>query len=1248
MVVTESNGSKYYGVCITTYSLPTQEQASQIDTLFSDWRNANLADSDYEFAQHVQTQLAEAKETLLKMRHGAAEYTPLLTHAAEEKIDVLEQLLTPLRQSVLMESENIYIPTCLGVLSRWPWYDLLKDWLSLVVLTIQSTEFDRFPFERCVVNLIREVPLPPPGKLEIAIPFGMYKLYCSRPPINTPQVFKNYSCYPLFRTMSIENIVTLFELLATEYKIIFVSEHTSMLSLVCETLCGWMYPFYWHHILIPVLPIRLISYLQAPVPFLVGIQKDSFPHWKEDHWKPSDAAVVDIDNDIIDFPPLKVKLPSRERKKLVQHLEKHSGQTHHAIKRGVPETMKAAFPLGRLQLSTAESCIGARKIQDIPQSMYTTYSNAFLLEKASGIKRGANLSSPSNDHVHHSGNLGSAFGLASSHASVSSAQATSASSTTSASFRVPPPLPPPLKGASDSLAVVDEGVIRESIGSFGNPTPRHSVPRSPYDSSIVSDRSATPDIMVAMHQAIIDGPPESQPAPSSEPSKSAAKIPWWQKMTTSSSFVPAPKDEGLADKPKSPRSFFDKLLGVGDSHQSVASTSPSVQVESPDAESPPKLSINTDSVQQSPNLTHFKEGHIFHELCLAEKEVDIEVDQDDKDQDDEEYADRFTPDSNSSDDLSRSDMSTVTGTQMFSRKSQRVSGQQRSSVKEMFAKKKHSELSPTVTKAQKVKCVDKHECKMCYEELDARKHTIIMCQYCHIQIHSHCLVLTEAAPCALHFNEEKIAHGFFKTFTSLLKHYRTHMKKNVSPTASTESFEESTMEQWFNKPDFLAEFDSESRQFMTVLVDTQAYAQFILDRIERPEDDYEVLYFDESIKQKLNRSRMRFTKEPTPFLDETTYQITRTIEAMAYNTEQLPIDDFHSIDPYEWYPAFCSEPRPFQQLMTAEDQQMMRSHTHEVVQRSRQAVLKGKQDFSKWMKLRWRKSGDVGFSFVSMETQNKTFDDAVDKIGAVIDKYEAAHLSSQTREQLELAIQDLLEQNQLLQKTFDDCELQEGLMRVISIYQEHQAKFHALSPPTSSRSEAPPPLPPRKQTLSPLKSAASMDGDTKIARWVDSVSRDSPFEDTEIGAGRRTVSASDHPRSSAASTKTVSANDVSFIAIPNEDGHVQAISVNRVLFDLIAAQSAISLTFPDPPSGPDCEGTPKQTSPLDAVEPTPRQTTFSESDPAYLRPAPPICTENLEPNSAGTSAKDGAVAIVELSLVPETESQNQGTPSTGL
>lgn len=144
---------------------------------------------------------------------------------------------------------------------------------------------------------------------------------------------------------------------------------------------------------------------------------------------------------------------------------------------------------------------------------------------------------------------------------------------------------------------------------------------------------------------------------------------------------------------------------------------------------------------------------------------------------------------------------------------------------------------------------------------------------------------------------------------------------------------------------------------MNILVDTQGYAQFVLDRIERPENDYEIMFFDESIKQKLNRSRMRFSKEATPFLNENTYQISTKVMAMHFNTDDVPYSDSIVLGPFDWKPQCVTDPREFNPLLTEADRQMMRSHTNEVVQRSRIVSMinqRGKQDFSKWVKSKWK------------------------------------------------------------------------------------------------------------------------------------------------------------------------------------------------------------------------------------------------------------------------------------------------------
>jgi len=53
---------------------------------------------------------------------------------------------------------------------------------------------------------------------------------------------------------------------------------------------------------------------------------------------------------------------------------------------------------------------------------------------------------------------------------------------------------------------------------------------------------------------------------------------------------------------------------------------------------------------------------------------------------------------------------------------------------------------------------------------------------------------------------------------------------------------------------------------MAAFLDTTAFSFFAFERVVRAREDYEILFFDESIKAKLNRHKVRFSKEETPFL----------------------------------------------------------------------------------------------------------------------------------------------------------------------------------------------------------------------------------------------------------------------------------------------------------------------------------------------------------------------------------------------
>ncbi|KAI1309518.1 ARS-binding factor 1 [Mortierella claussenii] len=74
--------------------------------------------------------------------------------------------------------------------------------------------------------------------------------------------------------------------------------------------------------------------------------------------------------------------------------------------------------------------------------------------------------------------------------------------------------------------------------------------------------------------------------------------------------------------------------------------------------------------------------------------------------------------------------------------------------------------------------------------------------------------------------------------------------------------------------------DKEARPFMSAFTESQAFAQFIQDRVDRSPGDPEIMFFDEVIKAKINRSRFRLGKEDTKFLDDPSYGVQGTLKAI--------------------------------------------------------------------------------------------------------------------------------------------------------------------------------------------------------------------------------------------------------------------------------------------------------------------------------------------------------------------------------
>ncbi|KAJ3413960.1 hypothetical protein HDV05_007249 [Chytridiales sp. JEL 0842] len=1300
-IITEETGAKSYGVCVTIYEKLHPNIQHQLEVLLDDWKSECIATSDIEYMQHIQSQLAANQETILKAKSGihdprfGDEDTAEIIAMAEEKVALFRELLRPMQATILVDAEHCYAPRTIGLISHWPWHDVFVDWLREMLRVVGGVYDDvsamtspwRAPLERCLINIVHEIPLPPPGRVELSISVGQLRLFCSRPAVNSIQALQNFPLYPLFRSLSPTNVLTLFELALAERKIIFLSSHISMLTLAAETLCLILYPLSWQHILIPVLPARLLSYLQAPMPYIVGVQRDYFGKEQEEEWRPTDATLVDLDNDNLDNPSPVPLLPSKDRRKLLTRLQKYTTPHNPSLPplphsphtpvqqpaqkaKGVPLTVQYAFPCGKRVVRSGvskrwlgvENEAAAAKVVAKMKSAESRRGSEYPNSTAAGGSKGERSGSVAGASGGGSGSaatspltaasffsklnktftnqlavntsfdsLGSSIADVLIPSTLTSSDRKSPEEDTPSSAeqgqgehegggdyledrerddRVPdyavnfnkpsnsqggerrrtrsansdfsdpnnlPPLAPVVysgDGPSSFYGGLPALESEASLQSFdpqtGNPIqPEETLPtapaipaksnsifgsldlsRRPTKSSIHSVQSETPRglQLVSTFFSSLTSTPQASSAPPTPSTTSASTI---HGSTTSvggvsqssstlpraaalnplrtrtvNQYTPSTHPNGVdpdsISMVSTSRMSSHRFSMYAPSIASSATTSPT-QYEST-ANSP------TGSGNLGPGVAVWKaEGHSFIEVSIIPEAVPL------KEADSKvvggslgslsEAGEKSGGVSSLFRSLGGKGGSAMGSRSLFKGESRDGlgSGSVGSSANELASS--HSTMASVKKSssnghgaAQLVAGVVKGGdmsmkpaeglCRLCFENLDSENGGVALrCESCNFTIHHSCLALVDAHPCLTLFNEKKVQGSFFKVFTSLFKSYRQYLtipdeileaRNNSGYNGSANNIAniqdlELVQDDWFRKDEFLASLDRESRPFMTALVETQAFAQFTLDRVERPESDYEVLFFDESIKAKLNRSKLRFSKETTPFLKDGAYNVRATIQTLQPNMEGLDPKKRYST---QYFPLALDESlivpaRTVTPLVTEADQRMMRSHTNELVNRARMAQgMKRKQDFSKWMRTKLKHFQKIGggeivsIGFLSEEQRRELFEERLRAVSDVIDKYEAAHLSIQSTEEVKAAIEDLHAQHLILMQAAeeelvdvsDQDELQviyNRLFRALTIYEDHHISSEIVTDPDAPKLNDAVPTPFTSQYDHPLKPIVS-------------------------------------------------------------------------------------------------------------------------------------------------------------------------------
>ena len=170
---------------------------------------------------------------------------------------------------------TIYAPRALVIVSHWPFFDLFKRTLVELYTVASSTNTSpqaiaaSAPFWRTIKHFLEEVPLPPEGTTAIKFHIGQASLCFGR---SNPS---DYPCIqtavaPLLASFPAKVAVQLLLAVASEHRVLLVSSHMHMLTLVSESLRVLLFPLKFCHTYIPVLPSSMLSFIHRkrcfPVP----------------------------------------------------------------------------------------------------------------------------------------------------------------------------------------------------------------------------------------------------------------------------------------------------------------------------------------------------------------------------------------------------------------------------------------------------------------------------------------------------------------------------------------------------------------------------------------------------------------------------------------------------------------------------------------------------------------------------------------------------------------------------------------------------------------------------------------------------------------------------------------------------------------------------------------------------------------------------------------------------------------------
>ncbi|XP_027556323.1 DENN domain-containing protein 5A isoform X5 [Neopelma chrysocephalum] len=268
------------------------------------------------FEEVTSKQICSAMQTLYHMHN--AEYDILHTPPTNDKEscsstgDCNGTSVSKLQRfnSYDISRDTLYVSKCICLITPMSFMKACKKVLEQLHQAVTSPQPPPLPLESYIYNILYEVPLPPAGRsLKFSGVYG--PIICQRPSTSELPLF-DFPVKEVFELLGVENVVQLFTCALLEFQILLYSQHYQRLMTVAETITALMFPFQWQHVYVPILPASLLHFLDAPVPYLMGLHSNGLDdRSKLELPQEANLCFVDVDNHFIELPEDLPQFPNK-------------------------------------------------------------------------------------------------------------------------------------------------------------------------------------------------------------------------------------------------------------------------------------------------------------------------------------------------------------------------------------------------------------------------------------------------------------------------------------------------------------------------------------------------------------------------------------------------------------------------------------------------------------------------------------------------------------------------------------------------------------------------------------------------------------------------------------------------------------------------------------------------------------------------------------------------------------------------